>query len=51
MTIIVLHVARQALRNGHLQWKFYFELLQALNFSCTWNKEASSCRWNIGQFW
>ena len=24
--------------------KFNFELLHAFNFSCTWNKETSSCR-------
>ena len=30
--------------------KFTFELLHAFNFSCTWNKEASSCRYHIVTF-
>ena len=30
--------------------KFDFELLHAFNFSCTWNKEASSCQQNIMTF-
>ena len=31
--------------------KSNFEFLHAFNFSCTWNKKASSCRLNILKFW
>ena len=30
--------------------KIYFEFLDAFKFSCTWNKEASFCRWNVVTF-
>ena len=30
--------------------KLNFELLHTFNFSCTWNKETSSCKWSIATF-
>ena len=33
-----------------LHKKFNFEHLHAFHFSCTWNKETSSCRQNIVTF-
>ena len=36
--------------NEKLLEKFNFQLLHAFNYSCTWNKETSSCRENIVTF-
>ena len=30
--------------------KYHFEFLHVFNFSCTWHKKTSSCRYNIVTF-